>query len=141
MSFLIRPARQSDRWTIRLIVWRARINPFDLAWQRFLVAEENGKLIGVGQIKPHADGSRELASIAVTLSHQHKGVASMLILALLANEQGLVYLTCRAPLELFYARFGFRRATELELPPYFRRIARWSQVFRQPVLVMVRVPD
>lgn len=141
MSFSIRPARQGDQWTIRRTVWRARINPFDLAWQRFFVAEVNGKVIGVGQIKPHADGSRELASIAVIPSHQHKGVASMLILALLANEQGRVYLTCRAPLEPFYTRLGFRRATEQELPPYFRRIARWSQRFRQPVLVMVRVPD
>lgn len=138
---MIRLARQGERWTIRQIVWRARINPFDLAWQRFFVAEENGRIIGVGQIKPHADGSRELASIAVTLSHQHKGVASKIILALLANEPGPVYLTCRAPLETFYARFGFRRAAPQELSPYFRRLARWSQLFRHPVIVMVRVPD
>jgi hypothetical protein len=54
MSYSIRPTRAKERWTIRRIVWCARINPFDLDWRRFLVAEENGNIVGVGQVKLHS---------------------------------------------------------------------------------------
>lgn len=130
MSYSIRPARAKERWTIRRIVWRAQINPFDLNWRRFLVAEENGKIVGVGQVKPHRDGSRELASIAVGPLHQGQGIGSDLVRALLAREHDTLFLACRAPLEAFYARFGFRRATDHELPSYFRCL----------ILVQMRVP-
>ena len=43
----------------------AGLNPFSLGWPRFLVAEDGGRVVGVAQIKPHGDGSRELASLAV----------------------------------------------------------------------------
>lgn len=122
MSYSIRPAHVNEQWAIRWIVWRARINPFDLKWHRFLVVEIDGNIVSVGQVKPHRDGSRELASIAVIPSCQGKGIGSNLVRALLARELDTLFLTCRAPLESYYARFGFRRAPVQELPPYFRHI-------------------
>lgn len=138
MSYSIRPARAIERWTIRRIVWRAQINPFDLDWQRFLVAEQNGKIVGVGQVKPHRDSSRELASIAVVPLHQGQGIGSDLVRALLAREQNTLFLTCRAPLEAYYARFGFRRATDHGLPPYFRRIMLLQMLVPIKAIVMKR---
>ncbi|HZQ09675.1 MAG TPA: GNAT family N-acetyltransferase, partial [Anaerolineae bacterium] len=113
-----------------------QINPFDLDWQRFLVAEENGKIVGVGQVKPHPDGSRELASIAVIPSCQGQGIGSNLVRALLARGHDTLFLTCRAPLEAYYARFGFRRATDQELPPHFRRIILVQMFVPIKVIVM-----
>ena len=142
----IRPATQSDQKTIERIVREANINPMSLDWRRFLVAEDDvpsteftlrneglRMIVGVGQVKPHDDGSRELASIAVIPEHQRQGIASEIIRALLANERGDLYLICRDELESFYERFGFWRIGPKEMPPYFRTIIRVISIFARVV--------
>lgn len=124
MPITIRPATAADQPTIQRIVRAARINPTAIDWRRFLVAESDGVIVGIGQVKPHRDGSRELASIATTPSHQRHGIASQVIRALLAREQGALYLVCQQSLENFYARFGFRRVARDEMTPYFRLMHR-----------------
>ena len=106
----------------------AGINPMSLDWHRFLIAEDDGVTVGIGQIKVHGDDSRELASLAVIPSRQGQGIASALIHALLANVTGTLYLTCRKQLETYYARFGFRRIERDEMTPYFRRIMRLAGI-------------
>ena len=59
---IIRPATEHDDAAIKAVIRAARINPNDLEWQRFLVVEDAGRIVGTGQIKPHADGTRELSS-------------------------------------------------------------------------------
>lgn len=131
----IRPATASDQPTITQIIRDAGINRMSLDWRRFIVAEDNGapstspRIIGIGQIKPHGDGSRELASIAVIPSRRGQRVGSAMIRALLAKETGVLYLTCRAQLETYYTRFGFRRIARAEMPSYFRRIIRVANIF------------
>jgi len=120
----LRPAVQSDQPIITRIIREANINPMSLDWRRFLVAEEEGAIVGVGQIKMHGDGSRELASIAVIPARQGQGIARKIIEQLIAQEAGALYLTCRSQLEPFYARFGFRKIERAEMPPYFRRLIR-----------------
>jgi amino-acid N-acetyltransferase len=127
----LRPAQANDQATIESIIRSARINPMSLHWQHFTVAEEDGQTIGIGQIKKHGDGSRELASIAVIPAYQHRGVASAIISELLARESGPLYLFCRAPLAPFYERFGFRRIERAEMPPYFRRMHRLGNLFEK----------
>ena len=128
MQVLIRPAVAADQPAIKAIVRAARINPMDLAWPRFLVAEAGQDIIGVGQVKPHGDGSRELASIAVVPEWQRQGIGGMLIKALLARETGTLHLTCLAGMEDYYRRFGFRRIARGEMTPYFRRLDRVAHV-------------
>lgn len=65
MQITIRPAVEADQPVIRAIIRAAFINRTGLDWRRFLLAEDQGRIVGVGQVKPHADGSRELASLAV----------------------------------------------------------------------------
>jgi N-acetylglutamate synthase-like GNAT family acetyltransferase len=120
MAIVVRAATAADQPVIRRIVRQARINPTGLAWPRFVVAEADGQVVGTGQVKPHRDGSRELASIATVPLMQHRGVAREIIEALLAREQGALYLVCRAELVPFYERFGFRVAARRELPAMFR---------------------
>jgi N-acetylglutamate synthase-like GNAT family acetyltransferase len=119
----IRRATQADQAAITALVRGAGINPFGLRWQRFLVADDGGRVIGTVQIKPHGDGSRELASLAVVPELRGRGVGSDLMQAMLANESGTLYLTCRDHLEGYYARFGFRRLERAEMPRYFRRLS------------------
>jgi N-acetylglutamate synthase-like GNAT family acetyltransferase len=137
----IRPAQPQDQPTIVRIVRDAKINPLSIAWSRFLVAEEAGQIVGVGQIKPHGDASRELASIAVVPSYRGRGIAGQIIRRLLERESGVLYLTCRDPLESFYVRFGFRRIGREEMSPYFRRVIRvanlWMALIHSPVRIIV----
>ncbi len=127
----LRLARANDQATIESIIRSARINPMSLHWQHFTVAEEDGQIIGIGQIKTHGDGSRELASIAVIPAYQHRGVASAIIRELLARESGTLYLLCRASLAPFYGRFGFRRIEHDEMSPYFRRMLWLGNLFQK----------
>jgi amino-acid N-acetyltransferase len=123
--FSLRPATSADFPAIRGLIRLVQINPIDLDWQRFVIAvTPEGEMIGCGQVKPHSDGSRELASIAVTPSWRKHGVARLIIEHLIASEPGTLYLTCRARLEPFYTRFGFKAIEQQEMPPYFRRISR-----------------
>jgi N-acetylglutamate synthase-like GNAT family acetyltransferase len=118
----IRPAIEADQPTIRRLINDARLNPMSLDWPNFVVAEDEGAIVGVGQVKAHGDGSRELASIAVVPARQRQGIGRALIEALLAREPGVIlHLTCRRELQSFYERFGFRSLQPAEYPPYFRR--------------------
>jgi N-acetylglutamate synthase-like GNAT family acetyltransferase len=123
VPFAIRPATEPDQPTIRRLIKEASLNRMSLNWPHFVVAEEDGTIIGVGQVKSHGDGSRELASIAVVPPLQGQGIGSALIKALLVREQGMVlHLTCRSQLEGYYSRFGFRRLRPADYPPYFGRL-------------------
>jgi N-acetylglutamate synthase-like GNAT family acetyltransferase len=114
-----------------------------LDWPNFVVAEEDGVIVGVGQVKTHRDRSRELASIAVLPARQGQGIGRSLIETLLAREPGAVlYLTCRRELEGFYQRFGFRTVKRAEYPPYFARMVPMINLAMRPfgirILVMRR---
>jgi N-acetylglutamate synthase-like GNAT family acetyltransferase len=119
----IRAATEADQPTIRRLIKEANLNRMSLNWPNFVVAEEDGAIVGVGQVKAHGDGSRELASLAVVPARQGQGIGGALIKTLLAREPGVVlHLTCRSQLQGYYERFSFRRLAPAEFPPYFRRM-------------------
>jgi amino-acid N-acetyltransferase len=115
----IRSARTDDQATITAMVRGARLNPMDLRWQRFLVAEDETGIVCVGQIRPHP-GAPELASLVVREDRRGQGVGRQLIRALLAQSQGTLVLFCRPQLESYYAQFGFRAIGVKEAPPSLR---------------------
>ena len=119
-------ATRKDFPAIRGLILKVHINPMSLDWRRFLVAiTPENELLGCGQIKPHFDGSRELASIAVQEKARGQGVARAIIQGLLARESTRpLFLTCRARLESFYVKYGFIKIGITEMPPYFQRISR-----------------
>lgn len=102
-----------------------------LDWRHFLVAvTPENELLGCGQVKLHADGSRELASIAVREPARGQGVARAIIEELLAREAARpLYLMCRARLGSLYIKFGFHAIEPEEMPPYFQRISRAERIF------------
>ena len=123
--FTLRKARATDQAAIRRLVFQARINPRGLNWRRFVVAvDERQRVIGCGQIKPHRDGSRELASIVVEPGRRLGGVGSAVITHLMTAGPPL-WLVCRSRLIPYYRRFGFREIHEPQASlPHFRRILR-----------------
>jgi amino-acid N-acetyltransferase len=139
MPLIIRPADADDQYAITAIVRAARIYPRDLDWQRFLLAQWGQDIVGVGQVKPHPDGSRELASIAVVPEWQGNGVGSALIRALLSRETGPLHLMCAPQNEQYYERFGFQRIERAAMPPYFRRFDQFVRLLTALTLGRVRV--
>ncbi|MEO7912318.1 MAG: GNAT family N-acetyltransferase [Roseiflexaceae bacterium] len=130
MPVSIHTASEDDQYAITAIVRAARINPRDLDWQRFLLAQWGQDIIGVGQVKPHPDGSRELASLAVVPEWQGNGVGGVLVRALLSRETGPLHLMCDDSREHYYERFGFKRLERRAMPPYFRRFMLIAPVLR-----------
>jgi N-acetylglutamate synthase-like GNAT family acetyltransferase len=137
MPIIIRPATAADQPAIRAIVRATHVNPLNLRWPNFLVAEDGTRLVGIGQVKHHCDGSRELASIAVVPEQRRKGIARLIVRALIAREGGTLFLTCVETMQSFYAHFGFRSAPPQELSPYFRQLRRVARLLR---LIVPGVP-
>lgn len=139
-SLTYRPAQASDEAAIKALIRAVNINPMGLKWPRFLVAvDAHGELIGCGQIKPHRDGSRELASIAVQKGWRRQGIAAAIIQRLLADEPPPVWLTCMDRLVPFYEQFGFVEVKDgngRSLPRTFRFI---RTIFK-PIQKLSRIP-
>ena len=143
MPLNIRPATAEDQPTIRRLIKDARLNPMSLNWPNFIMAEEDGDVVSVGQIKRHGDGSRELASIVVVPARQGRGIGSQVINTLLtSNPATVLHLTCRRELQSYYERFGFRRLNREDYPPYFARLIPLvnliGRIARTQILVMRR---
>lgn len=129
-EFQLTPAEPGDFPFIRDLVLRSRINPFGLDVDRFWLARSSsGERVGCVQLKPHGDGTLELASLAVTEPFRGQGVARILIESTLARAPRPLYLTCRSALGPFYQKFGFRILAKNEMSPYFRRLSMLANIF------------
>ncbi len=122
----IRRAREAEARAIRAMVLAARLNPSGLKWERFLVAVDvQNAIAGCIQLKPHADGSLELASLVVAEPWRGRGVGRALVEAVKAEAEPPLWLMCRSGLAAYYRRFGFQEVGEDgEMPRYFRRVRR-----------------
>jgi N-acetylglutamate synthase-like GNAT family acetyltransferase len=121
MTITIRPARQEEQQTIVSLIHQAKINPRNLHWERFLVAEEKGQIIGIRQVKIHTQGTREVGSGFVLPKYQHQRVSAQLMEKILAREAGPLYLMCRKKWSPYYEQFGFRPVRIHQLPADFRK--------------------
>ncbi|MCX6025665.1 MAG: GNAT family N-acetyltransferase [Chloroflexi bacterium] len=125
----LRRAQAADQAAIRSLVAANHLNPLSLRWQDFVVAVDSpDQVVGIGQVKQHSDGSRELASIAVVGARRRQGIARAIILELMSTNPAPLYLTCRSALGPFYARFGFVALGIEQMPLYFRRIYRLARL-------------
>jgi N-acetylglutamate synthase-like GNAT family acetyltransferase len=121
----IRPADEAEAAQIHELIHLVEINPMGLDWKRFVVAvDDQDKMIGCGQLKPHGHDILELASIAVYPDHQGKGVARAVIEYLLKDSPRPLYLMCQSSLGTMYEKFGFRAISYEEMPRYFQRISK-----------------
>lgn len=105
-DYRIRPATAEDQTTIRRMVRDANLDTTTLKWQNFLVAEQEGQIIGIGQIKPYRD-CQELGSLVVARAYRNSGVGGALIAALEARAGRPLYLLCASHMQPYYERFGY----------------------------------
>jgi N-acetylglutamate synthase-like GNAT family acetyltransferase len=129
-GIVIREAVREDERAIRAMVRLERLNPLGVDWRNFLVAvDPDRRIVGIGAVKRHGDGSREMASIAVAADWRGRGTAGALIGSILERESAAagvqpaaLHLICRAAMAPFYERFGFRKIGIGAMPPFFRRL-------------------
>ncbi len=115
----IRPARADEEAAIKAMIRGEQLDPLNVHWQNFLVAEEQASIIGIGQVKPYRSG-RELGSLVVRPKYRRDGVGAAIVNALIAREDSPLLLFCLAFREPYYAKFGFKRTTLHELPGMFK---------------------
>lgn len=128
-KFAIHKASQAQATDIKRLILQSSLNPTALDWHRFHIAKDKaGNFIGCGQVKGHADGSMELASLAVKKAWRGQGVATALIERLLAEHPGELYLMCQSSLGAMYEKHDFHKIDEAEMPKYFRRISKLAGV-------------
>ena len=120
-TYTIRSARAGDEATITALIRSEHLDPLNVHWQNFVVAEdaEAGRIIGIGQIKPYRSG-RELGSLAVVPDRRQNGVGGAIIRTLIEKEQDPLLLFCLSFREPYYAKFGFRRCGIRDLPGWFK---------------------
>ncbi len=128
MTIQIRPARQEDQQTIVSFIRQARLNPRNLHWERFLVAEENGEIVGIRQVKIYSQGTREVASGFVLPGYRRQGISAGLMNEILSREKGTLYLMCRDIRAAYYEQFGFRQVSPDQLPSDFRNEYRLGRI-------------
>ena len=141
MTARIRPATHNDRSAIRALVWRAHLYPLRLSWPRFLVAEEDGMIVAVGQMRCHGDGTRELASLVVAPDQRGRSLSCRLTERLLEREDQAVYLCCRTDLERFYGRFGFRPVQPVDVPRSLARLCWLEDLATRLLGFLLRSPS
>ena len=123
---VIRRAFRSDQAAITALVHSENLARDDLDWRRFVVALAHGRVIGAVQMRRHADGSQELASLVVAPQFRGRGLAAQLITTLLAQHASPVQMITGARFARRYARFGFQRVPQWRAPRgHFRRTWKW----------------
>ena len=138
-SVSIRPATAADQGAIAGLIREVRLNPRDLDWHRFVVAaDDRAGLVGCAQVRVHARGTRELASVAVTADRRGSGIGGQLVEAILARDPGDLYLMTRRETASYFERFGFRRIAPAEAPSDFRRQFRIGQIFTTIISPLAR---
>jgi N-acetylglutamate synthase-like GNAT family acetyltransferase len=124
----IRRAREDDQAVISAMVRRARLNPANLDWQRFVIAERDGHAVGVAQLRRHSDGATELASLVVEPEVRGHGIAGRMVDALLVDEQTPVYTLIDRRFADHFTRWGFTPVDPGRLPRSIARVYRIGRV-------------
>jgi N-acetylglutamate synthase-like GNAT family acetyltransferase len=115
IDITIRPAQAVDEPTIKAMIRREKLDLTSLNWHNFLIAEHEGQLVGIGQVKRYWR-CNELGSLVTEPEYRSKGVAAQLINALEAQAGLPLYLLCVSRLESFYQQFGYQTISWWDAP-------------------------
>ncbi|MCC5605615.1 GNAT family N-acetyltransferase [Nostoc sp. CHAB 5834] len=152
---MLRKATSGDQWSIRLLVFSAKLDPTQLNWQQFWVVECDTygrhclrNLVACGQLR-NFSGAEELGSLVVASAWRGRGLGTLLTQHLINTATQPLYLECLGErLAQFYSRFGFVPISFEDLPQFPRTKGksslkgkfRFSQLakrlFRVPVVFM-----
>ena len=104
----------------------------------FLVAEEDGHVIGCVHLEEYAPSLSELRSLAVLPESQGRGVGRALVQAPeeLARRRGCTTLFCVSNDEEFFNQFGFAMRHIPELDRERSEVSRYKGVFAKDIAVV-----
>ncbi len=122
---VLRQATSRDRWSIRLLVFLAKLDPTQLNWQQFWVIECDAyggqslrHLVACGQLR-NFSGAQELGSLVVASAWRGRGLGTLLTQHLINTAEQPLYLECLGQrLTEFYSRFGFVPISFADLPEF-----------------------
>ena len=118
---IIRPATSEDVWSIRLLVFSAKLDPTQLRWQQFWIVECEGRLVACGQLRKFLD-AQELGSLVVAPKWRNHGLGIFLTQHLIRQATKRLYLECLGQqLAKFYTRFGFVPISFEDVPLSLKR--------------------
>ncbi|MEH2045394.1 GNAT family N-acetyltransferase [Nostoc sp.] len=119
---VLRKATSRDQWSIRLLVFSAKLDPTQLNWQQFWVIEYNENLIACGQLR-NFSGAQELGSLVVASAWRGRGLGILLTQHLINTATQPLYLECLGQrLVQFYSRFDFVPISFEDLPQFPKTI-------------------
>ncbi|ODG96674.1 GCN5 family acetyltransferase [Nostoc sp. KVJ20] len=115
---VLRKAISADQWSIRLLVFSAKLDPTQLNWQQFWVIECDGNLVACGQLR-NFSGAQELGSLVVASAWRGRGLGTLLTQHLINTATQPLYLECLGQrLAQFYGRFDFVPISFEDLPKF-----------------------
>ncbi|MDJ0691688.1 MAG: GNAT family N-acetyltransferase [Xenococcaceae cyanobacterium MO_188.B32] len=133
---VLRRATVEDIWSIRKLVFAAKLDFTQLRWQQFWLIEQEEKIIACGQLRNFTD-AQELGSLVVESSWRGQGIGGYLTLHLIQQASKPLYLECIGQkLANFYSRYGFEIVTWQELP----RSLKFKFGISQLAKTLIRLP-
>jgi len=131
----IRPALPPDLDALVQLAEKLELAYADMRSDRWWVAEEGGRIVGIAGLKIHAD-SEELVSLGVAPAYRSRGLGSKLVAALLAGRRGEIHLATIIP--EYFQRLGF--APTIRIPASLRhRDPAWcAGCPREKCVIMMR---
>ena len=115
-GFNLGRATAKDIWSIRKLVFSAKLDPTQLRWEQFWVIECDGNIIACGQLRKFS-GAQELGSLVVASAWRGKGLGTYLSQHLIQEAIEPLYVECLGKkLAQFYSRLGFVPVAWQELP-------------------------
>jgi GNAT superfamily N-acetyltransferase len=89
------------------------------------------------QVKPHRQGTREVASGLVLPEYRRQGIRARLMQEILAREKRPLYLMGDRQWAAYYEQFGFEGVAPKELPADFGREYRLLSLFARRKLRII----
>lgn len=128
MTISIRHAVETDQPIIVSFVRQAKLNPRNLHWQNFVIAEEDHQVVGIRQIKTHKQGTCAVASGFVLPEYRRQSISARLMSELVDRETGPLYTMVDEKWALYYEQFGFWRLEVSQLPTDFLKEYRIGRI-------------
>ena len=119
LDISIRRATENDSPIIKQMVKQARLDLTSLKWKNFLIAEVEGDIVGIGQIK-QLPNCEELGSLVTKKTYRGKGVGEKLIASLEARAGRPLYLLCESKMEAYYQRFDYETISWWDAPAFLK---------------------
>jgi len=113
LNLEILPCSTAELTTVRDYIARFELDNNALEATQFLLAKEEGSVVGFGRIRQYAD-CYELCSLGVIEPERRKGVGRALVKALIATAGRPLYLVCIIP--EYFEELHFRTCAQYPEP-------------------------